>query len=385
MTKKVLIISKCATHSTIAGNRWGILAQAQILQHLGCEIYFLYIDERAMRHYTTSSEKDLQETKNFWGDHFFYLKVSKAEKFWFNVMKQVNMRFNNGYQSCDVNYPHALTAMVNNLDEKYHFDICIVNYYYLTKLFEHVKISKKAVFTHDCIAYKDLAVGEKTMTIDANTEAKAMQRSPYIFAVQDVEQNYFQMLSPKSKVYNIYSKYSYTPTPIYNNHNIVFLSGGNGFNINGLHWFLKEVFPLIRQRFNDAKLVIAGSICKAIKNETLPDGVELIGFVDSPLTLYKQGDVAINPTYQGRGLKIKTFEAVSYDKVTMVHPHSMAGVFDKPNAPLFASSEPKDWVAFLEKVWGNPDAIRDWKKRDEEYMSRLNEFIINEYKRFLEE
>lgn len=383
--KKVLMVSKCPTHPTDAGNRWGILAQAQILKSLGCDIYFLFIDERPMRRDASTNERDYQETKAYWGDHFFYLRISKAEKFWYNVMKQVNTRFHNGYQSCDVNYPHNLTSLVNKLDAEYHFDICIVNYYYLTKLFEYISISKKAVFTHDCIAYKDLAVGEKTMTIDANTEAKAMQRSPYIFAVQDVEQNYFQMLSPRSKVYNIYSKYDYTPTPLCNNHNIVFLSGGNDYNVNGLRWFLKNVYPLIRQRFNDAKCIIAGSICRTIKNEKSPDGVELIGFVDSPLTLYKQGDVAINPTYQGTGLKIKTFEAVSYDKVTMVHPHSMAGVFDKPNAPLFASDKPKDWVNFREKVWGDTAFIKEWKEQDKKYMSRLNEFIVNEYKRFLED
>lgn len=84
-----------------------------------------------------------------------------------------------------------------------------------------------------------------------------------------------------------------------------------------------------------------------IINDDLGEGVKLIGYVDSPNVLYEQGDVAINPTYQGTGLKIKTFEAISYDKVTMVHPHSMKGVFEKDKTSLFSRINLKTGLIFL--------------------------------------
>lgn len=383
---RILIISKCATHPTDAGNRWGILAQSQILERLGNEVFFLYIDERPLRNGDTYYIRSYEATKAYWKEAFFYLRISKLEKFYFNLKMHLSYKFCNGYQSCDAKYPHQLTDLVNKLDAKYHFDVCIVNYYYLTKLFNHISIPKKALFTHDSIAYKDLVVGEKTLTIDANTEAKAMQRSPYIFAVQDMEMHYFEILSPRSKVYNIYSKYTYQPSPIVGNHNIVFLSGNNNYNINGIRWFLKEVFPLIKNKFIDVQCIIAGAICKMIANDNLGEGVKLIGYVESPKSLYDKGDVAINPTYQGTGLKIKTFEAISYDKVTMVHPHSMKGVFEKDNAPLFSSDKPQEWVDFLLKLWDTKEIpIVEVKKSNRDYMYRMNEFIVSEYKRFLHE
>ena len=381
---KILIVSKCPTHPTDAGNRACILAQTQILEKLGNEIYFLYVDERGLKGSQEANERDLIETKKYWGEHFFYLRISKLEKAWYNVMQRVDILFYRGYQSCDVNYPYALSSLVNKLDAKYHFDICIVNYYYLTKLFENISIPKKALMTHDCIAYKDLVVGEKTMTIDANTEAKAMQRSPYIFALQDIESNYFQLLSPLSKVYNIYSKYDYHSSSIKNNNKIVFLSGQNGYNVNGINWFLREVFPLIRERFAKAECIIAGGICRVIDKAKLGDGIKLLGYVESPAFLYEQGDVAINPTYQGTGLKIKTFESISYDKVTMVHPHSMKGVFDANDTPLFYSANPQEWVDFLVKLWETKEiSIAEVKRKNEDYIKRMNNFIIREYKRFL--
>ena len=113
-------------------------------------------------------------------------------------------------------------------------------------------------------------------------------------------------------------------------------------------------------------------------------GIKLYGFVDVPADFYAQADVAINPVFQGTGLKIKTFEAISYDKVTLVHPHSMAGVFRKEEAPLLASDNPEEWVKILEKVWNSTEFIKQHKLQNKRFLKEMNEFIVNEYKRFLD-
>lgn len=381
---KILIISKCPTHPTNAGNRWGILAQAQILERLGNEIHFLYVQELPMRGNVKAYERDLEETSKYWGTSFHLFNVPKIEKLSFNIKKYIDKTFFNNYYNVDEVYPVGLSSYIARLQKREIFDICIVNYVYLTKLFDKVKFPKTAVFTHDCMSYKDLMVNEPCRTMNAHQEAKGLQRCQHIFAVQDEEMAYFHLLSPRSKVYNIYSKYDYHPQPIAGNHNIVFLSGGNTYNVNGIHWFVKEVFPMIRKRFNDAKLLIGGSICKVIKDLEDVSGVQLLEFVDNPADFYAKADVAINPVYQGTGLKIKTFEAISYDKVTLVHPHSMAGVFQKETAPLFALKKAYQWVECLENIWKSKELILKIKKRNQMYLDSMNEFIVSEYKRFLE-
>ncbi len=382
--KKILIVSKCPTHPTDAGNRQGILAQAETLKRMGCDVHFLYIEERGLKTPKEQYDRDLNETEAYWGDKFHLLKVARLQKALFNFNMRYRKLFCHWHYHVDDNYPWGLGKMVNALDNKYHFDICIINYYYLSKLFTQINIPKKAIMTHDLIAYRDIKIGEPTLCITADTEAKAMQRCPHIFAVQTVEADYFQMLSPKSKVYNIFGKFNYSPQPVAENHKIVFLSSGNGFNQSGIRWFLKEVFPAIRNRFDDVQLLIGGSLCKAMPELKNYDGVDVQGYVDDPAAFYAQADVCINPCYQGTGLKIKTFEAVSYDKVTMVHPHSMEGIYDKDRAPLFASDKAEDWVRFLEKIWGSTRAIEDIKKCDQDYLMDMEKFVDSEYKRFLD-
>lgn len=385
MKKKILVISKVHTHPTDMGNCWGILAQTRILQQLGCEVDFLYVHERGLN--MSQREKYEQQyllTKAYWNSHFLYFKVNKYEKIFKNIQAKFRQICCNGHEGTYDKYPLSLTSYVKRLQESKHYDICIVNYYYLTKLFKSVRFDKMTCFTHDALSYKNLVVGENCTWIDANQEAKALQLCTDVFAVQDEERDYFHILSPKSRIFNIYSKYNYVSTPIVGNKNILFLSGNNGFNQNGLKWFVKKVFPLIRTAYPDSKLIIAGGICKVIKGEYDDvEGIELVGYVDNPIDLYKLGDVAINPVYQGTGLKIKTFEAISYGKVTLVHPHSMAGVFDKQNAPLFASDNPEEWVQYLGEIWSHPEEVQRIKQKDEEYLKRMDEFVISEYKRFL--
>lgn len=384
---KILIVSKCPTHPTTAGNRWGILAQANSLKSLGADVHFLYVEERAMsKRRLEEYNVILKETREYWKDRFHHFRIPIWEKAIFNVKKRW-FAYRDKRPKCDSYFPYGLINFVNKLDSKLHFDICIVNYYHMTKLLDHISIPKKAVFTHDNYTYKDIRLkcrpGKCDTTADANEMAKAMQRSLHIFAVQDEEAIFFQQLSPLSKVYTIYSKYEYKPQSIVNNKNILFLSGNNGYNINGIRWFINNVFPLIKEQYPDAKLLIGGAICSVIKDLKDVDGIKLLGFIDNLADFYSLGDIAINPVYQGTGIKIKTFEAISYDKVTLVHPHSMAGIFNKEKAPLLSSSNPQEWVKYISNIWEHPNIITEIKTRNKSYLRDMDNFITNEYKRFL--
>jgi hypothetical protein len=322
-------------------------------------------------------------TALYWGNFYHLYQVSFLEKIKFNILKRVRFYLFKNYYKIDDTYPKGLTSYVKQLNNQYHFDVCIVNYIQLSKLFNKVTFPKTAIHTHDSFAYRNLKVNQDCATMDAAQEAKGLQRSENLFALQDDEAAYFRILSPKSKVYNIYSKYEYHPQPIVGNMNIMFLSGSNLYNQNGIRWFVTEIFPLIKIKFPEAKLLIGGSICKVIDDLKKYDGICLQGFVDNVGDFYAQGDIAINPVYQGTGLKIKTFEAISYDKVTMVHPHSMEGVFDVKNVPLFSSDKPEDWVSFLSSTWGNLQTIKEIKSRNEFYMRNLSDYVVNQYLDFL--
>ena len=70
---RILIISKCPTHPTNAGNRWWILSQAEMFMSLGHDVYFLYISDKTQKHIL----KVLSNRKNIGAiDIIYFLSVN---------------------------------------------------------------------------------------------------------------------------------------------------------------------------------------------------------------------------------------------------------------------------------------------------------------------
>lgn len=378
---KILIVSDEVTHPSTAGNRQWILAQSMLLMELGHEVHFLYVKKKPLK-----SKHSVDETnaKKFWAERFHVLNTGRLGGLRHAFFLQLRRRFFRGYFRCDDMYVPKLTKTVELLNEKYCFDAVFVNYYWLSKLFLKTKIPLKVLCTHDCFSFKDLKGGKNAwMCTSANEEAKALQRCDVVLGLQQDESTYFSYLAPLSRVYTVYCSYKYYAQPVAGNHNIMFLAGPNGYNLEGLNWFVDEILPLIIERFADAKLVVGGGICKAVTSLNGRYDVELLGLVDNPYEFWARGDIAINPTFRGTGLKIKTFEAISFDKITLVHPHSAIGIFKHDSAPLFASENPQKWVEFISKVWNSSDLISSVKLENRQYIEELNEYIRKQFEEIL--
>ncbi len=146
-----------------------------------------------------------------------------------------------------------------------------------------------------------------------------------------------------------------------------------------------DIFPSIIQKFPSVKLCIGGSICKSIKEIYVNcPNIEFLGYVDKEEDFYKKADVVINPTFQGTGLKIKTFEAIAYDKVCIAHPHSLIGIYKPEEAPILSSVRPNDWVENLHKVWNIPGFVENIKRRNKVYIQDMMTFVESEYLRFFQ-
>lgn len=380
--KKILIISETPTHPTNAGNRNAILSQSQILKELGCDVYFLYVQNEF------ENKNDFIATQEYWKDHFFFFKKNILYKWKKLITNKYRKVFFHWTWKCDDSYVPFLSKYVNQLNKQINFDICIINYYNLTKLFLQIEIAKKAIFTHDSFSYKNLVIGRNVEgSIDASNEAKALQRCPYIFALQDNEAIFFQRLSPKSKVYTVYSNFTFKELPLQNENinNILFLSGPNQYNINGITWFLEEVFPIINQQYPNTKLLIGGGICNYIKKDNINSNIVLQGQVKNIEDFYSQGNIVINPVYEGTGIKIKTLEALSFGKCIITRTHSTEGLYDKNSAPILYSDDPIQWVQFIEQILKGEISLIDIKEKAHIYIDKMHNYIYKQYKDFIED
>ena len=124
--KKILIVSSVPTHPINAGNRMWIYDNCMLLRKLGCEIHYLYVYVKSWKQ---PDKESIQQTKEFWGDYFNLYKASFLERAIISLKKKAHYYFINKYNKCDDRYPIFLHKKVKELDDLYHFDFCIVQYF----------------------------------------------------------------------------------------------------------------------------------------------------------------------------------------------------------------------------------------------------------------
>lgn len=373
---KVLLVSSNQSHPTDAGNRTAIMGQVQILQHLGCDVHFLFVD-MALR------PTDESQMKEYWGERYHVFHLNPFRKVRRVIIDKVRATMCHGRWRCDDHYPFGLENYVEQLNDRMHFDAVVVQYIRLSKLLTYTKIPRKAIYTHDVFSYKDLRTSAPFYeACNAHEEAKALQRCPNIFAIQEDEATYYRYLAPKSTIFTVYSHFDYHNQPLAQNKNILFLASRMEFNVNGILWFLNNVWPMVLCQDPELRLIIGGTVCERIPLDKYAN-VMLLGRVDSLDEFYLQGDVVINPVSQGTGLKIKTFEALSYGKATIVHPHSSQGIFRKDTAPLFIALNPIDWTNIISDIINNINQVKEIKAKEAKYIHEMNDYIYSQYNTYL--
>lgn len=370
--KKILVAADMTTHPCVGGNNQCVMQYVEILRRLGFDVYYLLIGIQGL------STAAIQATKNYWGNHMFFYRTPWWQTLFQRIYKRLTRQ---AYpDNVDFYYPAGLTRYVNRMQDNLHFTGLIVNYIWTSRL-AGCNIPIKAIYTHDVFAYRDerMAAGANWHHHSAAQEARAVRRFNYILAIQDVERDYFKYLSPKSNVISVYSSFSFVAQPIKCNKNILFFSGGGDLNLTAIRGFITDIFPQILEYDNGIRLLIGGNICSYLPDIDAHDNIELLGRYDNPDDFYLLGDIVINPVYEGSGLKIKTFEAVSHGKVTIVHPHSQIGIYHPDIAPLIIVRTADDYISAIKYYMTNLERLAANKEKCQSYICQLNTYIETQY------
>ena len=89
----------------------------------------------------------------------------------------------------------------------------------------------------------------------------------------------------------------------------MFVGSGSLPNLDGITWFIDEVWPTIIAKVPAARLAIYGSVCARLSRRS--SEIELYGNVELLEPHYDRARLSIVPLRVGSGLKIKIIEAIS--------------------------------------------------------------------------
>ena len=131
---------------------------------------------------------------------------------------------------------------------------------------------------------------------------------------------------------------------------LIFVGSMNWYpNIEAMHFFVSEIWPLLLKEVPDCILNIVGaSPPESIKQLGRDNSrIKIHGFVDDVRPYMEQSAVYICPIRDGGGTKLKLLDAFAMEKAVVAHPIACEGIDATPGRDVFFAETTRE---FVEKI-----------------------------------
>ena len=191
-------------------------------------------------------------------------------------------------------------------------------------------------------------------------EAALLNKASSIVAIQPDEAALITALCPERPVITVPMPATAVPRTTAQpraSANLVFLGSASLPNLDGLRWFLEQVWPRLRRQRPDLTLDLLGDCALALN--PLPEAVYRHGIVPNLAPALHRASLAIAPLRAGSGLKIKLLEYARHGLVTIASPAALDGLAADPSSPFIAAATAADFSRAITANLANPP--NDWR------------------------
>jgi glycosyltransferase involved in cell wall biosynthesis len=124
-------------------------------------------------------------------------------------------------------------------------------------------------------------------------------------------------------------------------------------NANGIRWFIRQVFPLIRQAVPNATLTVVG------KNppsdfvrwaEQLPEAIRVTGYVPDLTPLLERASVMVVPVLAGGGMRVRILEAFARGVPVVTTTVGLEGIDAKPDEDVLVADTPEQFASAVTRI-----------------------------------
>jgi glycosyltransferase involved in cell wall biosynthesis len=148
-------------------------------------------------------------------------------------------------------------------------------------------------------------------------------------------------------------------------------------NVQGLDWFIAEVWPLLRARLPGISLHIAGSGLPAGRDGAprVPPawrvpGVEVLGYVPDLEPLYRSARTMVAPILSGSGVRIKLLEALRAGMPVVTTPQGAAGLPLQDGREAIIAAGPAAFAEGALRLCQDPALGRNLREAGYDYLTR---------------
>lgn len=202
------------------------------------------------------------------------------------------------------------------------------------------------IFHHRAQAMEAAGYSVQPRDLTRAREALLLGRARAIAAIQPEEAAVIGAMCPDANVFTAPMPALACPPPAAVRRipgRLVFVGSAGLPNLDGLRWFLSEIWPLLAGQ--GITLDIIGD-CGAVMRR-LPPGVQACGRVPDLAPYLHRATLAIAPLRVGSGLKVKLLDYARHGLTTVTTPPGLAGFEPDSSAPFIVAGSA---VMFAEAV-----------------------------------
>ena len=307
--KNILVLTPTPSHPQDAGNRKRIYALTKYLQDLGAKIYFVYCPREWDREIPHNSYNGMNQC---W-DYFFLA---------YPVQRAVHQT-DDEYFEIDAWWDVGIEYTINWIELSVDIDMVLCNYVFYSKVLELFDENVvKVIDTHDIVSNRNYLLEKKLGYRDffftsPESERKALDRAHVVLSIKEDESTWFKCLA-STPVLTI-GHLEPTPPNItqkkidYGKIKLGFIGSANPINCKNLESFLDEYLTIQDKYAERFSFVVGGKVCQVLDSR-FSDRVRVLGMVDDVSQFYQEVDIVVLPFEFSTGLKIKTVEALAWDK-----------------------------------------------------------------------
>lgn len=146
---------------------------------------------------------------------------------------------------------------------------------------------------------------------------------------------------------------------------VLALTGNLGYwaNVDAAHWWLAEVWPELKRRRPEVRLVVAGARPpKRLARAVSAAGGELITSPPDLRAVLARATIALAPLRGGSGVPVKVLEAWAVGVPLVVSPWAAAGTTGKSGEDFLVAETREQWLGALLELLDDPHRRRQLRR-----------------------
>lgn len=157
-------------------------------------------------------------------------------------------------------------------------------------------------------------------------------------------------------------------------------------NIEGLDWFLDDIWPAIHSKSPEADFYLAGRDMPERYFETTAPNVVVVGEVADAMKFIKSKSIMVVPLLSGGGIRVKIIEGMALGKAIISTSVGAEGIHYTHKKDIWIANTSDEFAEAIHYFKNNPDKIIEFGNNARKLVEReyANEIIIKNLLTFYE-